>query len=252
MTNSCLTCPLHLQPLACPDGTAPARLVFHGEAPGEQEAKQGLAFVGPAGHLLRTSLAKYGFAPADYVIMNAVLCRPPDNRVPTPEERTHCQPYHQELLTTIAPQVIVILGNTALQTLTGKDKILSLRGKPFQHNGLWMFPMLHPSACLHNPKLKPFFEQDFVTLKTWLATLPPWTIPPRPAISPIQILGARALAQKITAITHLVTHTSDQDEQARAVTLLQQLDQVQQRVWDRYRTAGADNPEHGMYPTPPI
>ena len=252
LSNPCLTCPLQLQPLACPDGTGPARLVFHGEAPGEQEAKHGLAFVGPAGQLLRTALAHHGFQPNEYVIMNAVLCRPPDNRVPTTAERTHCQSYHQELLLEIAPQVIVIMGNTALQTLTGRDKIMSHRGTPFQHHGQWMFPMLHPSACLHNPKLKPLFEQDFVTLKQWLTTLPPWTVPPRPAQSPIHVPGGRALAQKIAAVTHLVTHNMAADQQTQTVALLHQLDSLQQRCWDRYRRDGAENPTHGMYPTPPL
>lgn len=248
----CLTCPLRLQPFAAPDGTGPARLVFHGEAPGEQEAKQGLAFVGPAGQLLRATLDRHGFRPTDYVIMNAVLCRPPDNRVPTTDERQRCQDYHHELLAGVAPQVIVILGNTALHLLTGRDKILSHRGKPFQHEGRWMFPMLHPSACLHKPQLKPLFEQDFATLKDWLATLPPWSPPPRPAISPIRIPGGRALAEKIIAVTHHLTHTTDQTEQTRAVALLAQLETLQHRQWETYRRNGADNPSLGMYPTPPL
>lgn len=250
--NPCLACPLRLQPFAGPDGRYPARLVFHGEAPGEQEGRQGLAFVGPAGQLLRATLQKHGFQPHEYFIMNAVLCRPPDNRVPTEDERDCCASTHRELLTTVSPQAIVILGNTALHTLTGQTKIMSLRGKPFEHNGRWMFPMLHPSACLHNPKLRPLFENDFTALRRWLDSLPPWTPPPIPAVSPIHIPAGRALAQKITAVTHLVTHTSDPAIQAQAVALLQQLDALQEAKWQAYRQDGAHDPFHGMYATPPL
>lgn len=250
--NPCTSCTLRLQPFAAPDGRTPARIVFHGEAPGEKEAQQGTVFVGPAGQLLRETIHESGLALSDILILNSVLCRPPDNRVPTDIEKSACGQYHHELLRQASPQVIVALGNTALETLTGRTGISSLRGTPFQHQGVWIYPTFHPSACLHNPHHKPTFQQDLKQLARWIATLPPWHPAPQPLLSPLIIPGYRALCQKIDAVTTQACQSNDLAAQPQTVALLQQLDVLSERLWRHTFVDDSNHTRHGQYATPPI
>ncbi|ALM81718.1 uracil-DNA glycosylase [Bordetella sp. N] len=113
------------------DGAQSARWMVVGEAPGEQEDRQGLPFVGRSGQLLDAMLASVGMTRQDDVfIANVIKCRPPGNRNPKPEEIAACSPYLMRQIALLKPERILVLGRFAAQTLLGSDAAVgNLRGR---------------------------------------------------------------------------------------------------------------------------
>jgi DNA polymerase len=147
-------------------GTGPKTtpLMFVGEAPGEDEDRKGEPFVGRAGQLLTTTLAKFGVQRSQVFIANILKCRPPGNRTPAPEEMAACMPWLQRQIQSIQPKLICGLGNIAVQTLlVTKTGITKLRGRMTQAQGLPFFPTFHPAYILRNMADLPLFEQDVKT-----------------------------------------------------------------------------------------
>lgn len=142
-------------------GNPYAELMFVGEAPGAEEDLQGEPFVGPAGQLLTKMIRAMGLSREQVYIANVLKCRPDipkgqkGNRKPTTEEMSTCLPYLLSQLKLINPKVIVALGATAYEGLTGKIgiKISEVRGRCFSFNGATLIPTYHPSFLLHNPSL---------------------------------------------------------------------------------------------------
>lgn len=146
-------------------GNAAPRLVFVGEAPGYDEDKQGLAFVGLAGQLLTKMIeAGMGLKRADVFICNVLKCRPPNNRPPNPDEILACNPYLREQLEILNPEVIVALGAPAAKTLLHTtESIGRLRGRwhDYYLSGATgdgpcvpCMPTYHPSYLLRTPEDK--------------------------------------------------------------------------------------------------
>ena len=98
-------------------GPCPADILIVGEAPGFNEDRQGEPFVGAAGKLLDTLLARIGLSRADVYITNVLKCRPPMNRDPMPNEAEACSPYLVRQLELVQPKVVLILGRHALERL---------------------------------------------------------------------------------------------------------------------------------------
>jgi uracil-DNA glycosylase len=134
-------------------GNPRARLMVVGEGPGEEEDKQGVPFVGRAGQLLTRMLASVGFdRERDCYIANVVKCRPERNRNPEPDEVAACSPFLMAQIDTIAPHVILALGNFAAQTLLGtREGITRLRGKTYPYRSAVLVPTFHPAFLLRNP-----------------------------------------------------------------------------------------------------
>ena len=145
------------------EGSPEARILLIGEGPGEAEDKLGRPFVGRAGQLLDKILAACGFGRFEHVfIANIVKCRPPKNRVPLPEERASCLVHLYAQIRLLEPEIIVLLGATALQGLIDPlAKITRARGNWLQWNGIWVMPTYHPAALLRNPALKQPVWEDF-------------------------------------------------------------------------------------------
>ena len=152
-------------------GHASARIVFVGEAPGFEEDRQGLAFVGRAGELLTRILENgMGLKREEVFICNVLKCRPPENRTPSADEIAACSPYLIEQIQIIQPEVIVALGAPAAQTLLGtRQSIGKLRGRwhEFYPSGSPMIgpaiPLLatfHPAYLLRSPDQKPKAWED--------------------------------------------------------------------------------------------
>ncbi len=145
-------------------GNAAARIVFVGEGPGSEEDKQGLAFVGPAGQMLTRMIVAMGLSREEVYICNIVKCRPPDNRTPQADEILACNPYLQEQLSIILPEVIVALGAPAAKTLLNTaDSIGKLRGRfheystsgqPGKGTTIPVMPTYHPAYLLRSPEEK--------------------------------------------------------------------------------------------------
>src|SRR5215212_8501509 len=168
-------------------GNADADLMFVGEAPGFHEDQQALPFVGRAGELLDELLAGIGLSRAEVFITNVLLCRPPGNRDPQPEEIDACKPYLYRKVELIEPKVVCTLGNFATKLLTRSSRgIMSVRGKPQVHElgGRWVrvYPLCHPAAALRTPATLRALRDDFHGLPAVLAEpapLPPGAAPPR-------------------------------------------------------------------------
>ncbi len=131
-------------------GDRHADWLFVGEGPGAEEDQRGEPFVGQAGKLLDNMLAAIGLKRgADVYIANAVKCRPPENRTPTPEETATCRPYLERQIELIQPKLIVALGRPAAQTLLQSEvKIGAARGKLHDYRGIPLIVTYHPAYLL--------------------------------------------------------------------------------------------------------
>jgi uracil-DNA glycosylase len=133
-------------------GDPTAAFVVIGEGPGADEDAQGLPFVGRAGQLLTKMLAAIDFSRDDVYITNAVLCRPPSNRNPEPDELAACAPFLADKLAVIQPKVILALGSVASQSLLRtKEAIGKLRGRVHPFGDAVLIPTFHPAFLLRNP-----------------------------------------------------------------------------------------------------
>jgi DNA polymerase len=143
--------------------------MFVGEAPGFNEDRQGLPFVGAAGQLLTKMLGSAGLDRSEVYITNVVKCRPPENRNPMSREVECCRHFLEGQLDLIRPLVVCALGNFASQSLLGvKTGISKLRGRPSQVRGYFVLPMYHPAAALHRGDLMSEVEADFAALREFL------------------------------------------------------------------------------------
>jgi uracil-DNA glycosylase family 4 len=132
-------------------GDPTADLVFVGEAPGADEDAQGFPFVGRSGKLLdQLVLEEIGLERDDFFVMNTLMCRPPNNRDPLPEELAACRPWFDAKLDALHPKVIVTLGNFASKALLDSPLgITKLRGQTYEwRDGIKLVPTFHPAAVL--------------------------------------------------------------------------------------------------------
>ena len=134
------------------DGNPNARLMVVGEAPGADEDKTGLPFVGQAGKLLDLLLASVDLSRQESVyICNVLKCRPPGNRDPMADEIDFCAPYLKRQIALVAPEVILAVGTFAAQLLTATNRPLGkLRGSVYSYEGVPLVVTYHPAALLRN------------------------------------------------------------------------------------------------------
>lgn len=150
-------------------GNYNARLVFVGEAPGGEEDRQGLPFVGAAGQLLTRMIEAMGLKREEVFIANVLKCRPPGNRPPQPKEIENCEPYLATQLALIQPKVICALGTFAAQTLLKSMLPISgLRGKVFDYQGSALICTFHPAYLLRNPSEKKKAWEDLKRVRSLL------------------------------------------------------------------------------------
>lgn len=164
LAKTCTACPLRAgcKQVVVATGVASARLMLVGEGPGAEEDLQGEPFVGKAGQLLDRILAAGGFSRRSNVyITNVVKCRPPENRIPSEEERQACLPILRQQYRILKPTIIMLLGATAVQGLLDPQaRITKMRGNWVEKNGVWFMPTFHPAALLRNEQLKKDVWQD--------------------------------------------------------------------------------------------
>jgi uracil-DNA glycosylase family 4 len=152
------------------DGNPDADLMFIGEGPGYHEDVQGLPFVGAAGQLLNRLLGEIGLRREDVRITNVVLCRPPGNRDPMPDEIEACKPYLQEHVELVDPKVVCTLGNFATRViLDGPVAISKVRGERHAWQGRMVIPTFHPAAVLRGggdaSRAMAHIREDFATIR---------------------------------------------------------------------------------------
>ena len=142
------------------EGNPAAEVVIVGEAPGASEDKAGRPFVGNAGRLLDRLLEDAGLVREDVFITNVVKARPPGNRDPRADEVAHHWPWLQQQLATIRPKLLVPLGRHALGRFDADVKISEVHGTAVKGAEHALFPLYHPAAALHNPRLRETLTED--------------------------------------------------------------------------------------------
>ena len=183
--RSCTRCPLHhtRTTVVFGAGNADADLMFIGEAPGANEDRMGLPFVGQAGKLLDKLLAEISMDRKEVFVCNTLKCRPPDNRDPHPNEIEACQDYLRRQVDLIEPVVICTLGNfstkllradtTGISRLHGREEIRAIGTRAVR-----LYPLYHPAAALYTPSTLEALRTDFHRIPELLALGPP----PQPVV----------------------------------------------------------------------
>ncbi len=169
--GDCRRCKLwpHRTHIVFGTGNPSADLVFVGEAPGEEEDRQALPFVGRAGQLLTHWIESLGLRRSDVYICNVIKCRPPGNRSPERDEIETCSQFLFRQLDVMQPKLICCLGSVALQTLLGKSvSITRMRGQFAEWRGLKLFATFHPAYLLRNPNANREVQQDLRKIREFL------------------------------------------------------------------------------------
>jgi uracil-DNA glycosylase family 4 len=169
--GECMRCPLcqSRTRVVNSEGNRKARLMFVGEAPGADEDASGRPFVGRAGQLLNKIIEAIGMKRDDVMIGNVNRCRPPQNRTPTPQEAATCKPFLLREISVVQPEVIVVLGNTAMKNLLGtKEGITKLRGQFQDYRGIKVMPTFHPAYLLRDPSKKREAWEDMKKVRDYL------------------------------------------------------------------------------------
>jgi DNA polymerase len=174
LARQCRRCGLRLgcRGVVFGEGDPRADILFLGEGPGAVEDELGRPFVGPAGQLLDKILLAVGFRREEVYITNTVLCRPPDNRPPFPDEVAACRVWLDRRLALIDPAIIVCLGASAAQSLLGRDlRITRDRGRWYMFGRAKVMPTFHPAALLRDPSKKRDVWQDMKAVRAEWETL---------------------------------------------------------------------------------
>jgi len=169
--GDCTRCPLHKDRthIVHTEGNRKARLMFVGEAPGADEDAQSRPFVGRAGQLLTKIIEAIGLKREEVLIGNVNRCRPPGNRPPTPEEASMCKPFLLREIAAVQPEVIVVLGNTAMRNLLDiKQGITKVRGEFQDYHGVKVMPTFHPAYLLRDPSKKKETWEDLKKVRDYL------------------------------------------------------------------------------------
>jgi uracil-DNA glycosylase family 4 len=210
--QTCVRCPqlaAARQTVVFGSGHADAELMFVGEAPGANEDKQGLPFVGQAGRLLDALLEEIGLTRGDVFVVNTIKCRPPGNRDPLPTEIDACQGYLWRQIELVAPRVVCTLGNFATKLLRGDPTgITRLHGQPevrrLGPRTVRLYPLYHPAAALYTPAMQEILRADFHGIPALLALEPPEqpaepTVVVAPPAPPLVPVAAPEAVHEVTA-----------------------------------------------------
>lgn len=142
-------------------GSPDAAIIFIGEAPGANEDRLGIPFVGAAGKFFDTMLAGIGMTRDDIFITNIVKYRPPGNRDPIPAEIAESIPYLKRQIAIIQPKLVAFLGRHSMSVFLPELKISQAHGKPVRKDGQVYLPLYHPAAALYNPGMRDALNEDF-------------------------------------------------------------------------------------------
>jgi uracil-DNA glycosylase len=153
------------------EGSSDAKIVFIGEAPGENEAKTGKPFCGRAGKVLDLLLGEAGIKREDVFITSIVKDRPPKNRDPKPEEIALHAPFLDCQIEIIEPEIVATLGRFSMEYIMSRyglgdklDSISKIHGQVFQSSTFKYIPLYHPAAAIYNQRLLDTLKEDIKVL----------------------------------------------------------------------------------------
>jgi len=168
ISSTCTECSLHESRTKVVFGEGPsnAKIMLIGEAPGKNEDETGRPFIGMAGKLLSEILHEAGLDRSEIFITSIVKCRPEGNRKPKKPEYTKCITlYLNKQIELINPDIIGLLGNSAIYALIGEKNIKQIHGNTYELNGRKFMALFHPAAALYSRKLLPQLKEDMLMLK---------------------------------------------------------------------------------------
>lgn len=177
--STCTDCALHetRKQVVISRGSLDAPLLLLGEGPGADEDEQGKPFVGQSGKLLTYLMMANGLSEEHYHVANIVKCRPPGNRKPLPQEALACSKWLEEQIKLVQPKMILLLGASAVQYLTGKQGSLSkMRGEFIDYRGIPALPTFHPAYILRDNRQRIHLWNDVCLIRKELekrGLLPP-------------------------------------------------------------------------------
>ncbi len=167
IANNCIQCPLHENRMnvVFGEGCSDANIMLIGEAPGKTEDETGKPFVGMSGKLLSEIISYAGLNRSNIYITSIVKCRPENNRKPKKLEYNKCiSLYLSKQIDLINPDIIGLLGNSAVYALIGKKSIKQIHGKTYDVNGRKYMALFHPAAALYSRVLLPLLKEDMIRL----------------------------------------------------------------------------------------
>jgi len=170
IATTCTECPLHENRTRVVFGEGPedAKIMLIGEAPGKNEDEKGRPFIGMAGKLLSEIIREAGMDRSEIYITSILKCRPPNNRKPRKPEYSTCMDlYLKKQIELINPEIIGLLGNSAIYALIGKKNIKQIHGETYKVNGRKYMALFHPAAALYSRKLLPQLREDMISLKRY-------------------------------------------------------------------------------------
>ena len=153
------------------NGPKDAKVMFIGDSPGVSEDETGTLFAGRSGELLSKMIENVLLIAKEEVYITTILkCRPPENRVPTPEEVAYCKPYVMQQIEMIRPKIIVTLGSTSFHHLTAEfdTPLEKVRGLVLNFGEAKLIPTFHPSFLLRNPSAKKDVYADMLKVRSML------------------------------------------------------------------------------------
>lgn len=156
------------------EGNPSSRIMFIGEGPGREEDACGRPFVGASGKLLRKLIASIELDPDDYYISNIVKCRPPNNRNPEDDEIENCVKFLKKQIEIISPDLLVLLGRTAIKGILPDDSDQSIRSLgdvcrdfgALRYESIPVVVTYHPSALLRSSQYKQRTREDFLYIRS--------------------------------------------------------------------------------------
>ena len=151
------------------EGSADAKIMFIGEAPGYHEDQQGRPFVGPAGQLLEEMLRTIGLTRRDVYITNILKHRPPGNRDPERNEIEACNEYLDRQIALVRPRLICTLGRYSMAKFFPPKSMRELHGRTARYGDATCYALYHPAAALRDPRVKDLFAEDFRRIPQVLA-----------------------------------------------------------------------------------
>ncbi|MCD6453051.1 MAG: uracil-DNA glycosylase [Dehalococcoidales bacterium] len=152
------------------EGAEDAEIMFIGEAPGWNEDKQGLPFVGQAGMFLNELLASINLRRNQIYITNIIKCRPQGNRDPLLSEIQNCRPWLDRQIEIISPKMIVTLGRYSMATFFPGKSISKIHGTALKKDNIIYYAMYHPAAALHQRSLRQTIQDDMKRIPSLLAS----------------------------------------------------------------------------------
>lgn len=186
--RACTKCPLHKARNNAVPGTGNpnAKIMLIGEGPGENEDKQGRPFVGGSGKYLDQLLRKSGLERRDLFVTNVVKCRPPENRKPTPAEKSQCRDWLERQLEAIKPKIVVTMGAPAMEHFKPSERLTEARAKPMhaEDRDFLILPLYHPAAAIHQERFREPIEKEFPRIKEWIDILDATEEPAVPVSGP--------------------------------------------------------------------